>query len=381
MQSLKQLLDDNVVNFTRVPNFFFEECIYQLSESALKVYLTILRKTIGWQKDKDFISYSQIQKMSNLSGNSILKGIKELIEKELIETHKFGIGKGTKISYEIKNKNSNNIILETKTDENIPSKFEVIDNPKETNTINNEGIIDANTSNFAVLNPPNTAKFIYTKESNIKKEEEEKKKLNNDVTKKKEDIINNNTSSANFEIINKLKQNGISQIQINNIFTKHDPNYLQEKLNQFEYLLKHNPKKVKGKGRFLYMSIIQNWIDDDYFNIIDKINKEKENEYKKAINTYYTKEMNIYKQEYDKYIEYECDRYLNNLSIEENKKIDEEIKKTMQSGFYKSYEKDEIVYNNLINTRKFEYIKKYCVDLISFDDFITQKKRVEQMAA
>ncbi|MBP7552067.1 MAG: replication protein [Spirochaetes bacterium] len=381
MQSLKQLIDDNFVNFTRVPNFFLDEYIYQLSESALKVYLTVVRKTIGWQKDKDFISYSQIQKMSNLSENSILKGIKELIEKDLIETQKFGIGKGTRISYEVKNKNSKNTIIETKTEGNIPSKFEVIDNQKEANTINNEVINTANTSNFAVLNPPNTAKFADTKEILIKKEEEERKEGNNDGNKKQSDIINNDTSSANFEIINKLKQNGISQIQINNIFTKHDPNYLQEKLNQFEYLLAHNPKKVKGKGRFLYMSIIQNWIDDDYFNIIDKINKEKENESKKAINTYYTKEMNIYKQEYDKYVENECDRYLNNLSVEENKILDEEIKKTMQSEFYKNIENNEVIYNNLILTKKLEYIRNKCVVLISFDEFIAQKKRVGRIAA
>mgnify|MGYP001187274660 CR=1 FL=1 len=362
MQSLKQLLDDEVVNFTRVPNFFFDKCFSQLSESALKLYLTIIRKTIGWNKDKDFISYSQIQKISKLSENSIGRGIKELIKFDLIDIQKIGKGKGIKISYEPKYKN---IEKEEKTINN---------------TAKNEVIKTSNTANLGALEPFNTPKFADTKESNIKKEEE-RKELNNDENKKQDDIINNDTSSANLEIINKLKQNGISQIQINNIFTKHDPNYLQEKLNQFEYLLKHNPQKLKGKGRFLYMSIIQNWIDDDYFNIIDKKKTEKEIEYNKAIKNQMSNEMNYYRLEYDKYVEYETDKYLNNLSEEDNLKLDEEIKKTMQSGFYKSYEKDEVIYNNLINTRKFEYIKKYCINLISFDDFITQKKRVEKIAA
>jgi len=381
MQSLKQLLDNNVVNFTRVPNFFFEECIYQLSESALKVYLTIIRKTIGWQKDKDFISYSQIQKMSNLSENSILKGIKELIEKKLIETQKFGIGKGTRISYEVKNKNCKDTKIETKTEATITSNFEVIDKQKDGNTINNEVINTVNTSNFAVLNPPNTAKFADTKEILIKEEEEEIKEENNDENKKQSVIINNDTSSANLEIINKLKQNGISETQINNIFTKHDPNYLQDKLNQFEYLLKNNPKKVKGKGRFLYMSIIQNWIEDDYYNYAYKKSKEKEYEYNKAINIKNNEEIETKKLEYDKYAENECSRYLSNLSVEENKKIDEELKKTMQSEFYKNIENNEKIYNNLILTKKIEYIRNICVNLISFDDFITQKKRVEKIAA
>ncbi|HQH29974.1 MAG TPA: replication protein, partial [Spirochaetota bacterium] len=301
MQSLKQLIDDNVVNFTRVPNFFLDEYINQLSESALKVYLTIVRKTIGWQKEKDFISYSQIQKMSNLSGNSILKGIKELIEKELIETRKYGVGKGTKISYEIKNKTSESRVFEATVEENIPSKFEAIDDQKDGNTIKNELIDTVNTSNFAVLNPPNTAKFIYTKKILIKKEVEEKKDLINEEDKKQNDAIDNDTSSANLEIISKLKQNGISDIQLNGILVKHNPDYLQDKLNQFEYLLKHNPKKVKGEGRFLYMSIIQNWIDDDYRVYKHKKAQEKDNEPNKAITVKYVDEMNIFEQEYDKY--------------------------------------------------------------------------------
>ncbi len=379
MQSLKQLIDDNVVNFTRVPNFFLDEYIYQLSESALKVYLTVVRKTIGWQKDKDFISYSQIQKMSNLSGNSILKGINELLEKGLIETHKFGVGKGTRISYEVKNKTSESLVSGTKIEENIPSKFEVIDDQKDGNTINIEGINNANTSKFEVLNPPNTAKFIYTKEILIKKEEE-RKELNNDVIKKQNDITYND-SSSNLEIINKLKQNGISDIQLNNIFIKHDPDYLQDKLNQFEYLMKHNPQKVKGKGRYLYTSIIQNWIDDDYYNYAYNKSKEKENGYNKAINIKYNEETETLKLEYDKYADNECNRYLSNLSIEENKKIDAEIKKTMQSEFYKNMENNEIIYNNLILTKKIEYIRNKRVNLISFDDFIAQKKRVEKIAA
>jgi hypothetical protein len=145
--------------------------------------------------------------------------------------------------------------------------------------------------------------------------------------------------------------------------------------------MKHNPQKVKGKGRYLYLSIIQNWIDDDYYNFSYKNAKEKENEYNKAINIKYNEEIDIYKQEYDKYVENECDNYLNNLSIEENKKIDEEIKKTMQSEFYKNIENNDKIYNNLILTKKTEYIRNKCVNLISFDDFITQKKRVEKIAA
>ncbi len=70
--------------YTQVPNFFLEEQAKTLGEAELRVYLCIIRKTLGFHKDKDFLSYSQIQQMSGLTAKSIRRGLKGLAEKGLI---------------------------------------------------------------------------------------------------------------------------------------------------------------------------------------------------------------------------------------------------------------------------------------------------------
>jgi DNA-binding MarR family transcriptional regulator len=49
-----------------------------------------MRKTFGWQKRKDKISYSQLQEVSGLSKQSVADGIKGLIEKGYIQVEKSG---------------------------------------------------------------------------------------------------------------------------------------------------------------------------------------------------------------------------------------------------------------------------------------------------
>ena len=53
-------------NYTQVPNVFFDEILEGLNLAETKVLLAIMRKTFGWQKQIDRISYSQIVKMTGL---------------------------------------------------------------------------------------------------------------------------------------------------------------------------------------------------------------------------------------------------------------------------------------------------------------------------
>jgi phage replication O-like protein O len=64
-------------NYTQISNEFIEY-MPKLSGSAVKVGLAIFRKTIGWRKKTDRVSYSQIQELTGLSINSLKKGIEEL---------------------------------------------------------------------------------------------------------------------------------------------------------------------------------------------------------------------------------------------------------------------------------------------------------------
>jgi len=67
----------NLPNYTQVSNEFIEN-MHQFSGAAVKIFLAISRKTIGWHKISDRISYTQLEALTGLSTNSIKKGIAEL---------------------------------------------------------------------------------------------------------------------------------------------------------------------------------------------------------------------------------------------------------------------------------------------------------------
>ncbi|WP_298508168.1 hypothetical protein [uncultured Kordia sp.] len=76
-------------NTTAVPNVFFDLQMSQLSGSAIRVYLKIVRNTIGWRdpsgriKGRDWISHSQFEKVG-LSNRSVTSAIEELLQNRLI---------------------------------------------------------------------------------------------------------------------------------------------------------------------------------------------------------------------------------------------------------------------------------------------------------
>lgn len=71
-------------NYTQVPNKFIDN-MATLSSSAIVVYVAICRKTIGWHKTVDKVSYSQLGELTGLAVNTLKKGIKELKLCGLIE--------------------------------------------------------------------------------------------------------------------------------------------------------------------------------------------------------------------------------------------------------------------------------------------------------
>ena len=77
-------------NTTPVPNLFFDKHIGNLSGSAMRVYLKIVRNLLGWRdengnvKQKDWIAHSQFEK-TGLSNRSVTNGIQELLDQNLIQ--------------------------------------------------------------------------------------------------------------------------------------------------------------------------------------------------------------------------------------------------------------------------------------------------------
>lgn len=69
---------------TQVPNELIEEYMADLRGSELKVLLCICRKTIGWHKEVDNISTSQLMKMTGLSNTAVIDASSALENKGII---------------------------------------------------------------------------------------------------------------------------------------------------------------------------------------------------------------------------------------------------------------------------------------------------------
>src|ERR1051325_2533000 len=78
-------------NHTQTPNSFFDESLKHISSlPELKVVLAIIRKTLGWQKNKDKISMSQIKEMTGLQQQSVKRGIDLALEHGFIDREPCG---------------------------------------------------------------------------------------------------------------------------------------------------------------------------------------------------------------------------------------------------------------------------------------------------
>ena len=66
--------------YTQVPNLLLDNHVQKMSKAELKIILATCRKTFGWQKGKDRISYTQFEKLTGLSRASVQEGIKQAME-------------------------------------------------------------------------------------------------------------------------------------------------------------------------------------------------------------------------------------------------------------------------------------------------------------
>ncbi|UNU74136.1 replication protein [Moraxella nasovis] len=74
-----------IANSFQVPNALIDEMLDKISGNACKIYLLIVRKTRGWHKETDRISYSQIKKATGIGSYATIdKALSELVEIGLI---------------------------------------------------------------------------------------------------------------------------------------------------------------------------------------------------------------------------------------------------------------------------------------------------------
>ncbi len=82
-----------VVNVTPVPNILFDVYLSEFKKSHLKIFLVVVRQTLGWKDEKtklkrkmhDWISNSQLRKKTKISKRGITRATDDLVKKNLIE--------------------------------------------------------------------------------------------------------------------------------------------------------------------------------------------------------------------------------------------------------------------------------------------------------
>ncbi len=143
-------------NYTQIPNIYLDEIMKTLNGSENLVFLSIMRKTFGWHKQKDKVSYTQIREATGLGSFTTVKNALDVLESRgLIIAEK-----GTRgITYEV------NIITETVKIENGDDYRNCNDTITETVGIKQETFtetVDTKERNIKKLN-----KEIYTEITEI----------------------------------------------------------------------------------------------------------------------------------------------------------------------------------------------------------------------
>lgn len=93
----RRILD---AGYTKVPNLFIDRLMPRVRPAHFKVLIFIWRKTVGWQKQRDYISLTQIQSGAGVCRATAVSGIKFWKQVGLIRpTNRSGI-RGT-IQYEV----------------------------------------------------------------------------------------------------------------------------------------------------------------------------------------------------------------------------------------------------------------------------------------
>lgn len=86
--------------YTQVPNLFIDRLMPRVRPAYFKVLIFIWRKTVGWQKQRDYISLTQIQSGAGVCRATAISGLKFWKQVGLIRpTNRSGI-RGT-IQYEV----------------------------------------------------------------------------------------------------------------------------------------------------------------------------------------------------------------------------------------------------------------------------------------
>lgn len=131
-----------VSNYTQIPNAILD-AMSTMGEAEFKVVMAIARKTFGWQKTRDRISLTQLEKMTNLSRQGVVNALEKAQEHGWVV--KFETPKGNEWEINVVNDvDQNNIEVVNLVDQKVVNDVDTQKKPiKQNNDNNNEPPIGA----------------------------------------------------------------------------------------------------------------------------------------------------------------------------------------------------------------------------------------------
>lgn len=175
-----------IPNSFQIPNSLIDELIAEISPNALKCYLVIVRKTIGWNKEWDLISTTQLMEITGIKKKqTVYAAISELEDLGLIESLK-ETGKITKYRLKVvseivvtkkgtSTKNSNKVVSKIDTSTSIENGYSTKDNIK-TNITKEKYIQKEN--EISEIKPKELIDFYKENISNLQSKIKEIKSIN-----------------------------------------------------------------------------------------------------------------------------------------------------------------------------------------------------------
>ena len=165
---------------------------------------------------------------------------------------------------------------------------------------------------------------------------------------------------------NKLKERSIPNKQIIYLTNNYSEEFITDKIEQFDYVMKFLPYKIKGKGSYLYNSIKDDWIDDKYIT-------HKEDLKQKDLNLFSQKFSNKIQKKKEEYIVFcrdKCLNYWNTIDEEERQEIDKLIMKEIEEHNF--LHKTKSLSKFSYTAKKIEILHKIVI-LPTFDEWEKQQ--------
>lgn len=161
---------------------------------------------------------------------------------------------------------------------------------------------------------------------------------------------------------NKLKERSIPNKQIIYLTTNYIKEFIIEKIEQFDYVMKFLPNKIRGRGSYLYNSIKDDWIDDKYITYKENLKQKDLNLFTQTA----SKKLQKKKEQYIIFCREKCIEYWNTIEEVERQSLDKLILKEVEEDGFLNKTKSLSSFGYV--AKKFEILHKIVI-LPTFEEW------------